>query len=49
MKHRLLFCSVVCFFVVSLTGCATNTTHENSKNGAGFGALVGAVSGAIVG
>ncbi|MDA3902906.1 MAG: OmpA family protein [Desulfuromusa sp.] len=49
MKQRLLIFSVVCFFVVSLTGCATNTTHENTKKGAGIGALVGAVSGAIVG
>ncbi len=30
-------------------GCATNTTHENTKRGAGIGALVGAVSGAIIG
>jgi outer membrane protein OmpA-like peptidoglycan-associated protein len=35
--------------VLLLTGCATNTTHENTKKGAGIGALVGAVSGAIIG
>jgi len=34
---------------LSLGGCATNTTHENTKKGAGVGALVGAVSGAIIG
>jgi len=49
MKQRLLIFSVVCSFVVSLAGCATNTTHENTKKGAGIGALVGAVSGAIIG
>ncbi|SHI79320.1 Outer membrane protein OmpA [Malonomonas rubra DSM 5091] len=39
------------FFVLlaTLTACATNTTHENTKKGAGIGALVGAVSGAIIG
>lgn len=35
--------------VLLLTGCATNTSHENTKKGAGIGALVGAVSGAIIG
>lgn len=35
--------------VVLSSGCATNTTHENTKKGAGIGALVGAVSGAIIG
>lgn len=35
--------------IVVLAGCATNTTHENTKKGAGIGALVGAVSGAIIG
>lgn len=35
--------------LVFLTGCATNTTHENTKKGAGYGALLGAVSGAIIG
>ncbi len=34
---------------VFLTGCATNTTHENTKKGAGIGALVGAAAGAIIG
>lgn len=34
---------------LGLVGCATNTTHENTKKGAGVGALVGAVSGAIIG
>lgn len=49
MKQRLLICFVVCSFILSLAGCATNTTHENTKKGAGIGALVGAVSGAIIG
>ncbi len=49
MKHKLLISSLVLCFVVSLVGCATNTTHENTKKGAGIGALVGAVSGAIIG
>jgi outer membrane protein OmpA-like peptidoglycan-associated protein len=35
--------------ILLLAGCATNTTHENTKKGAGIGALVGAVSGAIIG
>ena len=49
MKHKLLIFSIVLCFVTSLVGCATNTTHENTKKGAGIGALVGAVSGAIIG
>lgn len=35
--------------LVGLSGCAANTTNENTKKGAGIGALVGAVSGAIIG
>jgi len=34
---------------LTLFGCATNTTHENTKRGAGIGAVIGAVSGAIIG
>ncbi len=49
MKQKLLIFSVVCCFVAGLAGCATNTTHENTKKGAGIGALLGAVSGAIIG
>lgn len=49
MKRKLLIISVVLCFVVSLAGCATNTTHESTKKGAGIGALVGALSGAIIG
>ncbi len=40
---------VMLAFVVGLSGCATNTTHENTKKGAGIGALVGAAAGAIIG
>ena len=49
MKCKLLKLSVALCLVVSLVGCATNTTHENTKKGAGIGVLVGAVSGAIIG
>ncbi|MCF6266861.1 MAG: OmpA family protein [Desulfuromusa sp.] len=49
MKYKLSVLFLVLGFVVSLAGCATNTTHENTKKGAGIGALVGAVSGAIIG
>ena len=49
MKHKLLIYFIALCFIVSLVGCATNTTHENTKKGAGIGALVGAVSGAIIG
>ena len=49
MKQKLLYFSFICCFVISLAGCATNTTHESTKKGAGIGALVGAVSGAIIG
>ncbi len=49
MRRKLLIFCIVLGFVASLVGCATNTTHENTKKGAGIGALVGAVSGAIIG
>jgi outer membrane protein OmpA-like peptidoglycan-associated protein len=49
MKHKLLIVIVFISFVISLTGCATNTTHENTKKGAGIGALVGAATGALIG
>ena len=35
--------------VIGLAGCATNTTHESTKKGAGIGALMGAAAGAIIG
>lgn len=40
---------LVGLIVVSLAGCATNTTHENTKKGAGIGVIVGALSGALIG
>ena len=49
MKRDSLVLTVVLFLIVGLSGCATNTTHENTKKGAGIGALVGALSGAIIG
>ncbi len=49
MKHRTFIVAAICFLLVAMTGCATNTTQENTKKGAGVGALVGAVSGAIIG
>lgn len=48
MQHGKSMVLIVCLAVV-LGACATNTTHENTKKGAGIGALVGAVSGAIIG
>lgn len=48
-RNRNLSVLLILAFVVVLAGCATNTTHENTKKGAGIGALVGAVSGAIIG
>ena len=39
----------LCLMVALLNGCATNTTHENTKKGAGIGAIVGALSGALIG
>lgn len=41
--------SLIVLAVFLLAGCATNTTHENTKKGAGIGAVLGAVSGAIIG
>jgi len=49
MKQRILVVIAICFLILGLVGCATNTTHENTKKGAGVGALVGALSGAIIG
>ncbi|SEA06162.1 Outer membrane protein OmpA [Desulfuromusa kysingii] len=46
MKQRFLAVLVVFLFIA---GCATNTTHQNTKKGAGVGVLVGAVSGALIG
>ncbi len=49
VKGRMVAILVILTFVVSLVGCATNTTHENTKKGAGIGALVGAAAGAVIG
>ncbi len=49
MNKRKLFVVFSCCVAIVCGGCATNTTHENTKKGAGIGALVGAVSGAIIG
>lgn len=49
MKQGKLFIVLIGCLALGLTGCATNTTHEQTKKGAGIGALVGAVSGAIIG
>ncbi|MBN1957704.1 MAG: OmpA family protein [Desulfuromonadales bacterium] len=49
MKYGRLVFICACVLALTLAGCATNTTHENTKKGAGIGALVGAVSGAIIG
>lgn len=48
LRGKSLIIFTACLVFV-LGGCATNTTHENTKKGAGIGALVGAVSGAIIG
>lgn len=47
-QAKFVFVLISCL-VLGLAGCATNTTHEQTKKGAGIGALVGAVSGAIIG
>lgn len=49
LKCRLGHVAIVLICLLVLAGCATNTTHENTKKGAGIGALVGAVSGALIG
>lgn len=49
MKYGRVVFICACVLALTLSGCATNTTHENTKKGAGIGALVGAVSGAIIG
>lgn len=49
MKYGKLTFVFICGLALILSSCATNTTHENTKKGAGIGALVGAVSGAIIG
>ncbi len=49
MKNRIVTASLVFCLIVVVSGCATNTTHENTKKGAGIGVFVGAVSGAIIG
>ncbi len=49
IKGRTTTLVLLLAFVASLFGCATNTTHDNTKKGAGIGALVGAAAGAIIG
>lgn len=49
MKYRQLSVVLVLLLTLGMGGCATNTTHENTKKGAGIGALIGAVSGAVIG
>jgi outer membrane protein OmpA-like peptidoglycan-associated protein len=49
MKSRLQVITIIAAVALFTSGCATNTTHENTKKGAGVGAVVGAVSGAIIG
>lgn len=49
MKYKYIIPVVILATVLALSGCATNTTHENTKAGAGIGALVGAAAGAIIG
>lgn len=48
-KNRILSGFVLLTFAFGLFGCATNTTNEKTKQGAGIGALVGAAAGAIIG
>ncbi len=47
MRQKHLSGFVLLLFL--LGGCASNTTHENTKKGAGIGALTGAVAGAVIG
>lgn len=49
MKYKYLSVVFVLLLSLNIGGCATNTTHENTKKGAGIGALIGAVSGAVIG
>lgn len=49
MKYKYIIPVAILSMVLVLSGCATNTTHENTKAGAGIGALVGAAAGAIIG
>jgi outer membrane protein OmpA-like peptidoglycan-associated protein len=49
MTSRLKVVSLIAIVAFFASGCASNTTHENTKKGAGIGAVVGAVSGAIIG
>lgn len=48
MKKVKLF-ALISIVAFGLSACATNTTHENTKKGAGIGALTGALAGAIIG
>lgn len=41
--------ALILVMTFGLSACATNTTHENTKKGAGIGALTGALAGAIIG
>lgn len=49
MNNRLGTWALVVVLMAGLSGCAANTTHEQTKKGAGIGALLGAASGAIIG
>lgn len=49
MKYKYATLAVILSVALALSGCATNTTHQNTKAGAGIGALVGAAAGAIIG
>lgn len=49
MSKQFMMWVVVVGLVVGMSGCATNTTHDRTKKGAGIGAVLGAASGAIIG
>ncbi len=49
MMNRSGLWILVVALLVGLSGCAANTTHEQTKKGAGIGAVLGAASGAIIG
>ncbi len=48
LKHIMVW-AVLVVLVIGVFGCAANTTHEQTKKGAGIGAVLGAASGAIIG
>lgn len=49
MINRLGIWVLIAALLAGLGGCAANTTHEQTKKGAGIGAVLGAASGAIIG